>query len=119
GIDMTELPMHHSPVQLAVAEPDDDLWPARTRRSGIRMRLPTALLLALLVAGISFWGGSTLQKHHGSTASAAGAVNFAALPNARASGAAGGLPGQAGGGSGATAGTVTVIQGNTVWVTAA
>jgi preprotein translocase subunit YajC len=83
------------------------------------MRVPTALLLAALVAGISFWGGSTLQKHHGATASAAGAANFAALRNARARGTSGGSPGQTGSGSGGTAGTVTVIQGNTVWVTAA
>jgi hypothetical protein len=111
--------MHHSPAQLAVAESDDDLWPTRTRRSGIRVRLPTAVLLALVVAGVGFWGGSTLQKDHGSTASAATAGNFAALRNARARGTSGGFPGQTGGGSNGTAGTVTVIQGNTVWVTAA
>jgi hypothetical protein len=118
---MTDFSLHDTAV-LPVAEPDDDLWPTRARRNGIRMRMPTAFLLALLVAGISFWGGSMLQKSQGSSASAAGAASsFAALRNARARGTAGGVfPGQAGGGaSGGTSGTVTVLQGNTVWVTAA
>jgi hypothetical protein len=108
-------------TELTVAEPDDELWPSRAGRSGIRMRVPTALLVALLVAGISFWGGSMLQKSQGTSASAAGAASsFTALRNARTRGGAGGVfPGQAGGASGGTSGTVTVIQGNTVWVTAA
>jgi hypothetical protein len=121
---MTDTPFHdQQTLQLAAPEDGDDLWPVQGRRAGIRLRLPTAILATLLVAGIGFWGGSYLQKHQGSsgtTAAATGAGAFAAFRNARARSAPAGATPATGAGSSTSngaAGTLTVLQGNTLWVT--
>jgi hypothetical protein len=121
---MTDIPIHDQPTrQLAVVDDGDDLWPVQGRRAGIRLRLPTAILATLLIAGISFWGGSILQKHQGSSgtsAAATGAGSLAAFRNAnRARSASSGAPaaGASAGSSNGAAGTLTVLQGDTLWVT--
>jgi hypothetical protein len=107
----------------------DDEWPVRARRAGVRMRLPTAILLALLVCAGGAWAGSELQKHSGSSGSASGSANaasaFSAFRARAGAGAgpgfgrgAGGFGGGGGaGGGGFTAGTLTAIQGNVVYLT--
>ena len=46
---------------------DDDEWPDRGPRKGIRMSVPTVALLALLIAAGGIWGGAALQRSHGTT----------------------------------------------------
>jgi hypothetical protein len=122
--------------ELEADEPGDadDEWPVRGPAKGIRLRLPVAVLVtALLVAG-GFWGGAIAEKDHGgsstSAASAlAGRFRSAAggTPAAGATGGGfagggfrgGGGFGGGGGGAGATAaatGTVSVVDGNTLYV---
>jgi len=113
----------------AVSEPLDGAdWPTRTVSGGLKMRIPTAVLLALLVAGGAFWGGVALEKGH--TTSTSG---FAGLASRFARGTAaggtgtttktgstgGGFAGFGGASTAAATGTVTVIEGNTVYVTSA
>ena len=101
---------------------EDDVWPTKTQARGMRMRIPTAILTALLIAGVAFWGGAALQKSHGTTGAASSGrgsfpAAFTRTGNSSAARAGGfGVPG-VGGAGGGTAGTVTVVQGNTVWVT--
>jgi hypothetical protein len=94
---------------------DDEEWPVRGPRKGIRMPVPTVLLLAVLIAAGGLWGGAALQRSHGSTATSSAASPFAALR----SGGAGGLSGLGGTGAlgGATTGTVTSVSGSTLYVT--
>lgn len=121
--------------ELGSDEPGDanDEWPVRGPAKGIRLRLPVAVLVtALLVAG-GFWGGAIAEKDHGgssSTAASALAGRFrSAAGGTAATGATGG--GLAGGGfrggggfggAGGTAttaaatGTVSVVDGNTLYV---
>jgi hypothetical protein len=93
----------------------DEEWPAQTVKRGVHLRMPTAILLALLLAAGGLWGGSLLQKHQG------GATGATALGAARAgfprTGAAGATGTRAGATSSATTGTVTDIIGNTLYVT--
>jgi hypothetical protein len=93
-----------------LSEVGSEDWPTQVVKRGIRLRIPTAILLALLLAASGLWGGSVLQKHDGSAAGTAGtAVGRAAF--SRAGGA--GSPVSAS----ATTGTVTDIIGNTLYVT--
>jgi len=91
--------------------------PPRPRR---RLTPLTGGLLAVLLVALGFVGGVLVQKGQDGTASAAGggAGRFAALATAR--GGAGGARGAAlfgGGSGGATFGTVTTVQGDTLYVT--
>jgi len=94
---------------------DDEEWPVRGPRKGIRMPVPTVLLLAILIAAGGLWGGAALQRSHGSTAPSSAASPFAALRG----GGANGLSGLGGTGAlgGATTGTVTSVSGSTLYVT--
>jgi len=94
---------------------DDDEWPERGPRKGIRMPIPTVLLLAVLIAAGGLWGGAALQRSHGSASASSAASPFAALRGSGAT-AAGGLAG-AGALGGATTGTVTSVSGSTLYVT--
>jgi hypothetical protein len=93
----------------------DDLggeeWPAQAVKHGIHLRMPTAILLALLLAAGGLWGGSLLQKHEGGSTSATG------LAAARAGFAKTAGAGSFASASTATTGTVTDIIGNTLYVT--
>ena len=94
---------------------DDEEWPVRGPRKGIRMPVPTVLLLAILIAAGGLWGGAALQRSHGSTATSSAASPFAALRG----GGANDLSGLGGTGAlgGATTGTVTSVSGSTLYVT--
>jgi hypothetical protein len=114
---MTDIPLQ---PPIGSRDADDDLWPAHTQRSGVRVQLPTAILVVLLVAAAGIWGGATLEKHHGSGTTAATSSGLAAFRAARTRGAGSGAPGAAGAtASSGASGTVTVLQGNTLWLTAA
>lgn len=96
---------------------EDDSWPSRPRRRGIAMRLPTAVLVALVVAAGAFWAGAAVQKSAGSNSGlAAAAANIrSALRAGRGGGAL------FGGGASTLApvaeGTLTAVVGNTLYLT--
>lgn len=110
----------------------DDEWSQRPARRGIRLHLPTAILLTLLVLAGGFWGGAVAEKHHNGSPSSNSALSalanrFAAARGATGTGtgsrsgrtgSGGGLTGGAGGLAGAaTAGIVTGVQGDVLYVT--
>lgn len=117
----TQLDMHPD-------DPDDE-WSTARVRSGVRMHVPTAVLLAMVVLAGGFWGGAVAQKHHAaSSASSTASALASRLAAARGAGAgtagragftgAGGFAGAGGGGAGsAAAGIVTGVQGNILFVT--
>lgn len=109
---------------------EDDDWPVRTARPGVSVRRPTAVLLVLLVAAGAFWGGAAVQKSQASpagTLASTFASRFRALAGG-AGGAASGFGGRFGAGAGfgagaastaAATGTITVVDGDTLYVTEA
>lgn len=122
-----ETPLEQADTAVLAHEVEGDEWPARTRRSSMRLRLPTAILLALLLAGAGVWGGSALQKRYGSDRTAASASPFGAAASGLGGagsfpnfGRGGTFPGSGNGGANTgqgTTGTVTLVRGNVVWVT--
>lgn len=120
GALTSEAPLGAAP--LAEYEPlEDEDWMAVRAPRGVRLRVPTLVLLALLVAAGAFWGGAVVQRHQGSTSSASSLAS-----RLRAGGFAfggGGTGAGTGGFGGATTvapaaeGTVTDVQGPTVYLT--
>ena len=106
----------------ALFENEESEWPSRGPAKGFRVPWLMAVLLVLLVASISLWAGAYLQRHSSSSASATspfgGGSPFGSggFPGSRSSGSggSGGFPGLP---SNATSGTVTDIEGNTLYVT--
>ena len=98
---------------------DEDEWPVRSPRSGLRLKYTTAVLVALLIGAGGLWGGATLQRAHGTTGVAGGASSFAARFSSTGSAGftRGSFPGLSS--SSAAAGIVTTIEGNTLYVTTA
>jgi hypothetical protein len=92
---------------------EDEEWLNSGPPAGIRLRIPTLVLVALAVAAGAFWGGAVAEKHNGtSTAAASRASAFAGLRSGR-----GGL-----GGFGATAtpaaeGSVTEVTKTILYLT--
>jgi len=110
-------------------DPDDE-WSSTQTRSGLRLGVPTAILLALVVLAGGFWGGAVAEKHHASGSSSSSALSALATRFAAARGAAGGsgasgLGGATGfsgasgfaGASSAASGIVTAVEGNILYVT--
>jgi len=102
----------------------DDVWPARSPRRGLRLKYPTAVLLALLIGAGGLWGGAALQRGQGTGTTGAAASAFSRLASGGFSftrGSSGSsrssIPGSAS--LSAAAGIVTVIQGDTLYVTTA
>lgn len=87
-------------------------WPSQVVKRGIRLRTPTAILLALLFAAVGLWGGSVLRQRENSTSGTTGAAAARA-----AFSRAGGTASRFGATGGATTGTVTDIIGATLYVT--
>lgn len=118
------------------ADDEDDDWPTRGPARGIRLALPTAGLVAVLLVAGGFWGGASLQKSHGSASSGgAGSGAAAFLSRLRAAAGTTGTTGATttggsgtgtgglgfggsgfGGSSAAAAGTISVVDGNTLYV---
>jgi hypothetical protein len=119
----------------------DEEWVNKAPK-GLRVPAVLGILVLLLFAVSGFWGGAVLQKHHDkSKATTTGASAFSALAAGRrgAAGAGGttgtgtgtgggtgangggfagfGGGGAGGGGGGRTAGTVSDVEGSTVFVT--
>ncbi len=96
---------------------DDDEWPVRGPRKGIRVSVPTMVLFGLLIAAGGIWGGAALQRTRGTTSPTSAASSFASL--FRSAGASGTTGSGASGSFGAAAatGTVTEVSGSTLYVT--
>lgn len=99
----------------------DDEWQVRTPARRLRMRVPTAVLVTLLIAAGAFWGGAAVQRGQGTTSSgfSAAAASLRSLAAARgASGSSGFAPIFGGGGSSSAAvGTLTDVKGSTLYLT--
>jgi hypothetical protein len=94
----------------------DEEWPDRGPRQGLRMSVPTVALLALLIAAGGIWGGAALQRSEGTTSGSSASSLASLFRGAR--GATTGSPfAAAGAAGGATTGTVTEVSGDTLYVT--
>jgi hypothetical protein len=121
-----ELPQVDEPLDGTLAE--DDEWPVRGPSRGIRLGVPAAALIAVALVAAGFWGGSTLQKNHGSGSGGGTGGNAAAfLSRLRGAGGATGASGATGatGASGAggfsfptsaATGTISVVDGKVLYV---
>jgi hypothetical protein len=96
-------------------EPDD--WPNRGPAKGFRVPWPTAALLVLLVAAVGIWGGAYLQRHSSTSSTTSAGSAFAAFAGRSRTTGAGGPSALPAAASNITAGTVTDIIGNTLYVT--
>lgn len=111
----------------------DDEWAVAASGRGIRLRPPVIALFAVILIAAGFWGGAFVQKGHGSSGSSEAAASLAArfgAGGARGGGAgAGGAGAATGFGAGATGttglgaattqgttGTISVVDGSTLYV---
>jgi hypothetical protein len=101
----------------------DEEWAAAGSTRGVRLRLPVIVLVAFILVAAGFWGGAAVEKGHGSTAStgptAALAARFGAggaRPAGGGTGAGLGTGGLTGGTTQGTTGTVSVVDGSTLYV---
>ncbi len=109
----------------------DDEWPVRGPAKGIRLALPTAVLAVVLLVAAGFWGGAIVEKNHGASSSAASvAARFRSTASGTAANGAtgggfagggfrggGGFAGGGGaGGTSAATGTLSVVDGKTLYV---
>jgi hypothetical protein len=125
----TEMPAGGPPPDGVAFDDPDSEWIVEDQRKDVRLRIPTAVLVVLLIAACGFWGGAALQKHHsksttvGATASARAAFASGATGRTGFAGAGATNPAGAGAATGAgatgaaTSGLVTDVQGSTVYVT--
>jgi hypothetical protein len=130
--DVSEAREPTQTLDLLHPEDPDDEWPVEPPKRNLKLRIPTAALVGLLILAGGFWGGAVAEKHHsgssssGNSALAALAQRFAGggtgATGARGAGGAGGTGGTGffgagGAGGSATTGLVTGVQGNTLYVT--
>jgi Domain of unknown function (DUF5666) len=105
-------------------DPEADAeWVVQTTR-GVRLALPIAGLLAVLLVAAGFWGGVAIEKNHGGSSRGASLASLAARFRSGRTGA-GGTSTTGGGGFGglggfssnaAATGTVSVVDGKTLYV---
>jgi Domain of unknown function (DUF5666) len=111
---------HEGPEQNSADEAvsEDEEWVSKTTH-GIRLGIPLAALLTVVLVAAGFWGGAELEKSRASSSSPAAAL-AARFRSGAGSGAAGtaGLRfgGALGGSTAAATGTVSVVAGNTLYV---
>jgi|HubBroStandDraft_1064217.scaffolds.fasta_scaffold304061_1 hypothetical protein len=119
GVSAPDADSGEPPWDMSAA--DDDEWPERGPRQGVRMSVPTVVGLALLIALGGIWGGAALQRSHGtSSGTSTGASALASLFRSRAGAAGFGGTGTGAGATalaGVTTGTVTEVSGSTLYVT--
>jgi hypothetical protein len=100
------------------ADESDEQWVSQTTH-GIRLAVPAAALLAVVLVAGGFWAGAALQKSQGGSSSAVAGV-AARFRSAAGAGATGGSAASRFGGlfasSAGTAGTISVVDGNTLYV---
>jgi hypothetical protein len=108
-----------------IGDPDEEWVPQTTH--GIRIGVPAAVLLAIVLLAGGFWGGAALEKSHaGGSSSLLGTLasrfRSAATGATGASGATGAagfrFGGGLGGSSAAATGTISVVDGDTLYVEA-
>jgi len=106
-------------ANLPPAPPHDDDEPEFTPRPRKRPRRLTYVLAALSLIAIGTLAGISIQKHEAHTTAPTTTVTGRTVATGRAPGnAGGGTSGFAGGGGGGgTVGTVTLVNGNEVYVT--
>jgi hypothetical protein len=121
-------PLAPPPPQDDYIADDDEEWVTQAPK-GLRIPPITGVLVLILFAVCGLWGGAVLQKHRdkstqtttGTGAAAAGATGAAAARRAAAAGGFGGFGGAAGAagaaGGGRTTGTVSDVEGSTVFLT--
>lgn len=112
-------------------EGDDDEWPARGPAKGIRLALPTAGIAVILLVAAGFWGGAVVEKDRGSSGAGAASALAARFRSAQTGTTTTGTTGTgtssiAGGGfaaggfggasSSAATGTVSVVDGKTLYI---
>jgi hypothetical protein len=98
---------------------DDALWPTQARGRRINLAPMTTLLSVVLIALLGLWGGAELQKREGTGSASAASSGLGAGFAGRLGGGtrAGGATGTGAATGGATVGTVTLISGNTLYLT--
>jgi hypothetical protein len=118
---------------LSLEGDDDDEWPVRGPAKGVRLALPTAGIVVVLLVAAGFWGGAVIEKNHGSSsgsgAASALAARFRSAQTATTAGtgtagtgapsfASGGFTGGGFGGASSSAaiGTVSVVSGKTLYI---
>jgi hypothetical protein len=102
-------------TELDTLFPDEvDEWPAHGPKKGFRVTWPVAALLVLVVAAAGIWGGAYMQRHHSSSTSASSLFG-SFRRGAGGTGSFGGAAAAAA--SNLTAGTVTDVIGDTLYVT--
>ena len=110
-----------SPEEDAFAEDfgnADEEWASQGPARGVRLALPVAGMLVILLVAAGFWGGVTVEKGRSGSGGSAAAL---AARFGRAGSGGGGLSGFPFGGgttgsSTGTTGTVSVVSGNTLYV---
>ena len=96
----------------------DEEWVSQTTH-GIRLGVPAAALLAVVLVAGGFWGGAELQKSQGGSSSSLAGVAARFRSAAGATGAAGSTASRFGGlfaSTAAATGTISVVDGNTLYV---
>jgi hypothetical protein len=95
----------------------DEEWASEGPARGVRLALPVAGMLSIVFIAAGFWGGATIEKNrNGSTGTASAlAARFGRTGTA---GGTGGFPfgGGATSASSGTTGTLSVVNGNTLYV---
>ncbi len=129
-----ELPPVEAELPGVPLDDGDDEWPVRGPAKGIRLAVPAAALIAVVLVAAGFWGGATLQKRNGGSGSgnsplasafaarfrsAAGATGATGATGAGGATGAAGFGGFGGGSTAAAVGTVSVVDGNTLYVLSA
>ncbi len=107
-------------------ELEDDYFEEELPQRPLRRRFGPAtwIMLGLAMAAIAFYAGVRVEKHNvGSSSSTSNLSSlisrFRNAANARGTGATGGGTTTFGGGGGAASGTITLIDGNNIYVTQA
>jgi hypothetical protein len=112
-------PLVGGPAPWEAPTDDGDAWPQRGPRRGIKVSIPTMVMLAVLLAGGGIWGGAALQRGEGTSSGSSSLSSLASLfRGARGTGTGSTSRTGLGGAFGAaTAGTVTEVSGSTLYVT--
>ena len=99
----------------------DEEWVPQTTR-GVRIGAPVAALLTVVLVAAGFWGGAALEKSHNGGGSSSLLGSLASRFRTGATGASGATASRFGGfgeSAAAATGTISVVDGDTLYVTTA